>query len=135
MLRRVNIKTALSTTTQNGTEQIRTQSSGACLSQGGGLMLKYAEEENGGEATLVLSDSLADLKRHGRTTSRMTFVPGRLLPAAYATEEGTFDLQIYTHTIHTETDTKGGTFSARYTLLFAGRAEADNELTVSWQYV
>ena len=88
MLKKANIQTILVSTTENGEDLIRTESVGGCLIEENGIMLRYTEKENSGTATLLLTEGLADLKRHGHTESRMTFVEGKLLPCLYTTPNG-----------------------------------------------
>ena len=80
MLKKSHIQTLLISNTENGEDIIKTDTNGACLIEETGIMLRYPEQENQGNATLLLTDGLADLKRHGHTQSRMTFIEGKLLP-------------------------------------------------------
>lgn len=134
MLKKAHITTHLVTTTENGEDIIRTENDGACLIEETAVMLRYAEADNDGTAHLLLSNDLADLKRHGSTRSRMTFIEGRLLPCPYETQHGPLDLSLFTHSHSFSLDAQGGTFTARYTLLAAGKQVADNVLTVEWVF-
>lgn len=134
MLKRINLETILVTTTENGTERIVTDATGSCLRQGSAMMLRYAEKLNEGNATLILSDDLADLRRNGLTTSRMTFIKGQLLPCPYSTPQGNIDIQIFTHEQTFEMGESGGEFHAKYSLLFSGQSTSDNELTIRWNF-
>lgn len=134
MLKKIHIETLLVCNTENGEDVIRTESNGACLIEENGLMLRYAEKQNKGTATLLLTDGLADLKRHGNTEMRMTFVEGKLLPCSYKTPNGMLDFSNFTHEQHFEVNTLGGHFEARYTMLSAGKQVADNVLTIQWHF-
>lgn len=135
MLKRATIQTVLVSVTENGEDVIRTESTGGCLIEENGVMLRYAEKENKGTATLLLTDTLADLKRRGDTTSRMTFVQGRMLPCPYHTgRAGDIDLSIYTHKTDFTLSPAGGRFSASFSVMIAGRQVADNTLTVEWKH-
>ncbi len=135
MLKRADIHTVLVSVTDSGEDVIRTQSAGGCLIEETGVMLRYAEKENNGSATLLLTETLADLRRKGDTTSRMTFVEGRMLPCPYHTERaGGIDLSIYTHESRFTLSAAGGRFSARFTVMIAGQQVADNTLTVEWTH-
>lgn len=134
MLKKAKIHTLLVSQTENGEDTITTTAAGGCLIDETGVMLRYAEEANDGNATLVLADGLADLRRRGRTTSRMTFIEGRLMPCPYHTEAGDLDISLFTHTQQFTVNAVGGRFQARYALLAAGRHVADNVLTVEWTF-
>lgn len=134
MLKKSHIQTQLVSTTENGEDIIRTQTDGACLIEETGLMLRYSEQKNKGYATLLLTEGLADLKRHGNTESRMTFVEGKLLPCPYTTSNGSLELSLYTHSASFTVDANGGRFEARYTILAAGKQVADNVLTIEWNF-
>ena len=82
MLKRIKVETRLAAQTENGEDVIVTESAGTAVIDRDGLLLRYAEADNEGEAQLLLSDSIADLHRKGQVRSRMTFVEGRLLPMA-----------------------------------------------------
>lgn len=129
-----HIQTLLISNTENGEDIIKTDTNGACLIEETGIMLRYPEQENQGNATLLLTDGLADLKRHGHTQSRMTFIEGKLLPCHYNTPHGNIDLNIYTHQAFFTINADGGRFEARYTLLVAGKQVADNVLTIEWSF-
>lgn len=135
MLKKSHIQTLLISNTENGEDVIRTETDGGCLIEETGLLLRYAENDNNGNASLLLTDGLADLKRHGQTESRMTFVEGQLLPCLYKTANGTIDLSMYTHQASFTVDANGGRFEARYTLLAAGKQVADNVLTIEWTFI
>lgn len=134
MLKKSHIQTLLTSNTENGEDIIKTDTNGACLIEETGIMLRYPEQENQGNATLLLTDGLADLKRHGHTQSRMTFIEGKLLPCHYNTPHGNIDLNIYTHQAFFTINADGGRFEARYTLLVAGKQVADNVLTIEWSF-
>lgn len=135
MLKKANIQTLLVSTTENGEDLIRTESVGGCLIEENGIMLRYTEKGNKGTATLLLTEGLADLKRHGHTESRMTFVEGKLLPCLYTTPNGSLDFSLYTHSASFMVDAQGGRFEARYTMLAAGKQVADNVLTVEFTFL
>ncbi len=135
MLKKSRIQTLLVSTTENGEDLIRSESQGGCLIEENGLMLRYAETDNQGTASLLLTEGLADLKRHGSTQSRMTFVEGKLLPCHYVTPNGPLDFSLYTHQLTLQVNATGGRFQARYTLLAAGKQVADNVLTVEWTFL
>lgn len=135
MLKKANIQTLLVSTTENGEDLIRTESVGGCLIEENGIVLRYTEKENKGTATLLLTEGLADLKRHGHTESRMTFVEGKLLPCLYTTPNGSLDFSLYTHSASFKVDAQGGRFEARYTMLAAGKQVADNVLTVEFTFL
>lgn len=135
MLKRAIIQTVLVSVTESGEDVIRTESEGACLIEGNGVLLRYPEKGNSGNATLLLTDSLADLKRRGETTSRMTFIEGRMLPCPYRTDKvGEMDMSIYTHETRFSLSAAGGRFTARFTVLIAGKQTADNTLTIEWKH-
>lgn len=135
MLKRIELTTLLVSVTENGEDTIRSVSKGSCLIEETGIMLKYKEEQNDGTASLLLTDGLADLKRHGQTQSRFTFINARLLPCVYVTPQGALDLSIYTHNQSFEINAQGGSFDARYTLLASGQQVADNTLTIKWNFI
>ena len=83
MLKKSKIQTLLVSTTENGEDLIRTAAVGGCLIEETGVMLRYPESDNHGTVTLLLTDTLADLKRRGDISSRMTFIDGKLLPCPY----------------------------------------------------
>ena len=56
MLKKSHIKTLLVSTTDNGEDIIRTEADGGCLIDESGLMLRYAERDNAGTASLLLTD-------------------------------------------------------------------------------
>lgn len=134
MLKKSQIKTHLVTVTDNGTDHIDTSARGICQVEESGLMLRYPEDDNEGYAMLLIAGELVDLKRHGQTESRMTFIEGRLLPMNYVTPRGSFDFSVYTHSQTCEVNALGGTLRLQYSLLQSGRQVADNELTVSWTF-
>lgn len=132
MLKRVHIETVLRSVTHNGEDVIRSESQGTCQIEKSGVMLRYAEAENYGHATLVVADGLADLCRKGAVTSRMTFVEGRLLPCPYRTAGHELGLALFTHSFEFELHAGGGRLHLTYTLLSDGVQIADNELTIAW---
>ena len=134
MLKRIKVETRLAAQTENGADVIVTESAGTAVIDRDGLLLRYVEAENEGEAQLLLSDSIADLHRKGQVRSRMTFVEGRLLPMPYATPEGTYDFSLFTHRQRLIVSPDGGEFSATYSLLAGGQQVSDNELTVRWTF-
>ena len=134
MLKKIHIETLLVSNTENGEDIIRTESNGGCLIEETGIMLRYHEEQNNGIATLLLTDGLADLKRHGNTEARMTFVDGKLIPCTYKTDNGMLDFSLYTHRQSFELNALGGCFKAKYSMLAAGKQVADNELTIKWTF-
>ena len=134
MLKKSHIKTLLVSTTDNGEDIIRPEADGGGLIDESGQMLRYAERDNDGTASLLLTDGFADLKRNGRIKSRMTFVDGKLVPCAYTTPNGALDFSLYTHSTLLNVTPEGGRFEARYTMLAAGKQVADNVLTVEWQF-
>ena len=71
MLKRCTIQTLLVSNTENGEDLIRTEAKGGCLIEETGIMLRYAEAENHGTASLLLTEGLADLKRNGDTRSQI----------------------------------------------------------------
>ena len=133
MLKRIKVETRLAAQTENGEDVIVTESAGTAVIDRDGLLLRYAEAENEGEAQLLLSDSIADL--HRKVRSRMTFVEGRLLPMPYATPEGTYDFSLFTHSLRLSVSPAGGEFAAKYSLLAGGRQVSDNQLAVRWTFV
>ncbi len=135
MLKKIQVETLLVSTTENGEDILRSEAQGGCLIEDDGLMVRYAEMQNNGTATLVLTDSLADLRRQGDTSSRLTFVEGKLIDCFYRTPQGELSLSLYTHSQQFAVDAQGGHFEARYTLLAAGQQVADNVLTVKWTYM
>lgn len=135
MLKRIKVETRLAAQTENGEDVIVTESAGTAVIDRDGLLLRYAEAENEGEAQLLLSDSIADLHRTGQVRSRMTFVEGRLLPMLYATPEGTYDFSLFTHSLKVAVSPEGGEFAAKYSLLVGGRQVSDNQLAVRWTFV
>ncbi len=135
MLKKIHVETLLVSTTENGDDLLRSEAQGGCLIEETGLMLRYGETANKGTATLLLTDALADLRRQGDTTARLTFVEGKLLDCPYRTPQGSLPLSLYTHSQHFEVDAQGGHFEARYTLLAAGKQVADNQLTVKWTFL
>ncbi len=134
MLKKIHLETLLVSNTENGEDVIRTESIGGCLIEENGIMLRYAEKQNNGTATLLLTEDLADLKRHGDTEARMTFVSGKLIPCTYKTANGMLDFSLYTHQQSFELDAMGGCFKAKYSMLAAGKQVADNVLTVKWTF-
>lgn len=134
MLKKIQLKTMLVSHGENGEDIIRTESAGGCFIEENGLLLRYAEPENDGTVSLLLTDGLADLKRRGRTTSRMTFIEGKMLPCPYHTPQGDMDISIYTHTQEFDVHAAGGRFQAKYSLMAAGRQVADNVLTIEWTF-
>lgn len=121
MLKKSHIKTLLVSTTDNGEDIIRTEADGGCLIDESGLMLRYAERDNDGTASLLLTDGLADLKRNGRIKSRMTFVDGKLVPCAYTTPNGALDFSLYTHSTQLNVTPEGGREHATPCLPLANR--------------
>ena len=65
MLKKSHIKTLLVSTTDNGEDIIRTEADGGCLIDESGLMLRYAERDNDGTASLLLTDGFADVPAVG----------------------------------------------------------------------
>ena len=63
MLRKAHFDLRLETSGENGEDLVRQSSEGAVLVQDGDAMLRYAEPDNDGTATLLLTPRLADLKR------------------------------------------------------------------------
>lgn len=135
MLKKSKIQTLLVSTTENGEDLIRTADVGGCLIEETGVMLRYPESDNHGTVTLLLTDTLADLKRRGDISSRMTFIDGKLLPCPYTTPQGELDFSLYTHAQSFTLNASGGRFQARFTMLAAGKQVADNVLTVEWSFV
>lgn len=134
MLKKIRIETLLVSNTENGEDIIRTESKGGCLIEENGIMLRYSESQNNGTAVLLLTEGLADLKRHGDTEARMTFVEGKLIPCTYKTPNGMLDFSLFTHEQKFDINEQGGRFEARYTMLAAGKQVADNVLTVNWTF-
>lgn len=134
MLKKIHIETLLVSNTENGEDIIRTESKGGCLIEENGIMLRYSESQNNGTAVLLLTEGLADLKRHGDTEVRMTFVEGKLIPCTYKTPNGMLDFSLFTHEQTFDINKQGGRFKARYTMLAAGKQVADNVLTVNWTF-
>lgn len=134
MLKKIHIETLLVSNTENGEDIIRTESKGGCLIEENGIMLRYSESQNNGTAVLLLTEGLADLKRHGDTEARMTFVEGKLIPCTYRTPNGMLDFSLFTHEQTFDINGQGGRFEARYTMLAAGKQVADNVLTVNWTF-
>lgn len=134
MLKKIHIETLLVSNTENGEDIIRTESKGGCLIEENGIMLRYSESQNNGTAVLLLTEGLADLKRHGDTEARMTFVEGKLIPCTYKTPNGMLDFSLFTHEQNFDINEQGGRFEARYTMLAAGKQVADNVLTVNWTF-
>lgn len=134
MLKKIHIETLLVSNTENGEDIIRTESKGGCLIEENGIMLRYSESQNNGTAVLLLTEGLADLKRHGDTEARMTFVEGKLIPCTYKTPNGMLDFSLFTHEQTFDINEQGGRFEARYTMLAAGKQVADNVLTVNWTF-
>ena len=66
MLKRIKVETRLAAQTENGEDVIVTESAGTAVIDRDGLLLRYVEAENEGEAQLLLSDSIADLHRKGQ---------------------------------------------------------------------
>lgn len=134
MLKKIHIETLLVSNTENGEDVIHTENNGGCLIEENGIMLRYRESSNNGNATLLLTEGLADLKRHGDTEARMTFVDGKLIPCTYKTQNGMLDFSLFTHQQAFTIDAQGGRFEARYSMLAAGKQVADNVLTITWTF-
>ena len=135
MLKKIKVETRLAAQTENGEDMIATESKGTAVIDRDGLLLRYAEPENEGEARLLLSDSIADLHRKGQVHSRMTFVEGRLLPMPYATPEGAYDFSLFTHNFKIAVSPEGGEFIAKYSLLAGVQQVSDNRLAVRWTFL
>lgn len=134
MLKRATITTTLTTITENGDDIIRTASTGGVRIEDDALMLQFSEPENEGRATLLITSAIADLKRSGTVTSRMTFIEGRIVDCLYRMKEGSLPLSIFTHrTVHT-VQAGGGRFEATYSVLSEGRHLADNTLLVEFRF-
>lgn len=134
MLKKAHISTLLVTQTENGEDTIRTQADGLCQVEEDAVHLRYPESDNDGIALLLITPSLADLRRRGHTRSRLTFIEGRLQPCPYSTPQGDLDISIFTHAHSLTLNASGGRFQARYSLLAAGRHVADNVLTVEFTF-
>lgn len=134
MLKKANIRTILVSNTENGEDVIRTDSTGGCLIEETGVLLRYPEKDNNGTASLLLTEELVDLKRRGSIVSRMTFIEGKLMPCPYTTPNGPLDISIYTHSQKFTLNALGGRFQAKFSLLAAGKQVADNVLTVEWSF-
>lgn len=135
MLKKSRIRTRLVTSTETGEETITTQATGGCLIDESGIMLRYAEEENHGTATLVAADSLAQLHRKGDVTSRLTFVENKLIPADYSVMQRNMDFSVFTHSRSFVLTPQGGRLEVKFTLLLAGAQVADNTLEICWDFV
>lgn len=135
MLKKIHLHIFLLTLGENGEDRISASAEGFCTVEKSGVMLRYPEPENEGHARLLLADGLADLRRCGLITSRLTFIEGRLLPCPYQTPHGALAFSVFTHSQSFTLDACGGCFRVRYTLLSAGRQLADNELTVEWRFL
>ena len=116
------------------TETFTATLSGTCHVARSGLLLHYAEPDNGGHTSLIVADGLVQLQREGHIKSQMTFVEGRMLPMPYTSPHGALDFSLYTHSTLLNVTPDGGRFEARYTMLAAGKQVADNVLTVEWQF-
>lgn len=134
MKKEVRITTTLTSVTPDGEDRITTQADGICTVGSTGMLLRYPEAENGGEATWILTDDVVDLRRKGRTEARFTFIRGRLTDVPYETPHGKFDLQIFTHSVELHADHTGVRFEARYTVLSQGHAVTDNTLLLEARF-
>ena len=134
MLKKAHIRTMLVTHGENGQDIIRSEADGGCIVEENGVMLRYSEKENKGTVSLLLTPELVDLKRHGLTTSRMTFIEQKMLPCPYRTVQGEMDISIFTHKQEFELNAAGGRFQTKYSLMVAGRQVADNVLTIEWTF-
>lgn len=135
MLRKAQFEILLETTGENGEDRVQQTSQGAVRIEDNDAMLRYAEPDNEGTATLLLTDRLADLKRTGRIQARLTFLTGKLQDTYYTTPLGSLRLSVFTHAQHYTFDHEGGTFTARYSILIDGTHATDNCLTVQWRYL
>lgn len=134
MLKKAHIRTMLVSHGENGQDIIRTESDGGCMIEENGVLLRYAESENQGTVSLLLTPELTDLKRRGLVTSRMTFIEKKMLPCPYRTPQGEMEISIYTHTQEFELNAAGGRFQTKYSLMVAGNQVADNVLTIEWTF-
>lgn len=134
MLKETQVRTRLVSTTEAGKEVITTTAQGACLIEESGIMLRYAEDNNHGIATLVVGDSIAQLQRQGDATASLTFIEQQLIPAEYAIAQGKIDLSIYTHARNFVLHADGGRLEIRYSLLLSGTHISDNALEIEWDF-
>jgi len=132
MLKRANIRTNLVTYTEAGEETFTTQAEGSCLCDASGVMLRYAETENHGTATLVASSELAQLRRRGDVTSRFVFAENKLIPADYSAMGQNMDFSVFTHSLSLLFTPQSGQVEVRFTLLLAGTQVADSILEIRW---
>ena len=107
--------------------------SGTCHVARSGLLLHYAEPDNGGHTSLILADGLVQLQREGHIKSQMTFVEGRMLPMPYTSPHGALDFSLFTHSARHTVHANGGTLHLQYSLLNAGQHLSDNTLHVEWR--
>ena len=135
MLRKAQFDIRLETSGENGEDLVRQSSEGAVLVQDGDVMLRYAEPDNEGTATLLLTQHLADLKRKGRIQARLTFITGQLQDTFYTTPLGSLNLSIFTHAQQFAFNDEGGEFVAHYSILIDGAHTTDNRLSVKWRYL
>lgn len=135
MLKKAQIYTHLSTTSEAGEEVITSQAQGMCLIEKTGILLRYPEEKNHGSATLIVSDSLAQIQRVGDISSRLTFIEQQLIHADYSSLQRKMDFALFTHHLSFALDSKGGYFKVRYSLLLANTHVADNTLEIAWNFI
>ena len=96
-------------------------------------MLRYHDEENGGETVVSGTPHAITLRRCGSVTSRMVFETSRQTEAYYRTTAGEMDMQVFTRKIFSVLEAHSGHFRLDYDLMMAGETVAKNTLEVCWQ--
>lgn len=96
-----------------------------------GFEIQYDEPE--AHVTLTLREGMAIMERRGVPESRMEFVPGSTIEAAYILPEGAFDMSVECTSLTLERANTHGTLRIAYRLLSAGQLMSDNRLMISYR--
>ena len=97
-----------------------------------GFALAYDESEPPAHVTLTCREGYALMERSGVPISRMEFVPGRTLDAAYILPEGEFDMSAACDSLTLKRSAAHGSVRIAYRLFSAGQLMSENRLLVTY---
>lgn len=111
---------------------IRAEYAATFTRQAEGFTLEYDESEPAAHVTLACREGRALMERSGAAESRMEFVPGRTLPAAYILPEGAFDISTACTALTLKRGEAHGSVRIAYRLFSAGQLMSENRLLVTY---
>ena len=96
-----------------------------------GFEMQYDEPD--AHVKITCREGMAIMERSGVPESRMEFVPGQTIAAAYILPEGAFDMSVECTSLSLERVGSRGVLRIAYRLLSAGQLMSDNRLMITYR--